>query len=221
MPVYAPTPGFADRRRHPRALIVIIGAHAALVAAVMSAKMAVPIVEDHSPIMVDWIDPPKPPPPEPQAQPRKPQTNPAVSQVDIPPPIIPPRSDTAPVMDSLPIPVPDPGPIAGSNPDPLALPKPAPAVVRPGPRFVTPDWALRPPYPADKQRLEEEATLKLRLTIDERGRVIAVEPVGPADPSFLRAARKHLIASWRYKPATEDGRPVPSSTVITLGFELQ
>lgn len=63
--------------------------------------------------------------------------------------------------------------------------------------------------------------LKLRLTIDERGRVIAVDPVGSADRSFFQAARKHLMASWRYKPATEDGRPVASSTVITLRFELE
>jgi protein TonB len=96
-----------------------------------------------------------------------------------------------------------------------------PAVERTGPRFITPDWALRPPYPDDKRRLEEEATLKLKLAIDERGRVVAVEPVGKADRSFFEAARKHLIAKWRYKPATEDGRPVPSSTVITLRFELE
>ena len=50
--------------------------------------------------------------------------------------------------------------------------------------------------------------LKLRLSIDHRGRVVAVEPVGRADRAFLAAARRHLIAKWRYKPATEDGRAV-------------
>ena len=117
--------------------------------------------------------------------------------------------------------MPDPGPVIGTSPDPLPIPKSMPAVVRTGPRFITPDWALRPPYPDDKRRLEEEATLKLKLAIDERGRVVAVEPVGKADRSFFEAARKHLIAKWRYKPATEGGRPVPSSTVITLRFELE
>ena len=51
--------------------------------------------------------------------------------------------------------------------------------------------------------------LRLRLSIDERGRVVSVEPVGRADRSFLDAARKHLIANWRYKPATEDGKAIP------------
>jgi protein TonB len=67
---------------------------------------------------------------------------------------------------------------------------------------------------------EEEATLKLRLSVDERGRVVAVDPVGRADAVFLAAARRHLVAHWRYKPATADGRAVVSSTVITLRFQL-
>ena len=36
--------------------------------------------------------------------------------------------------------------------------------------------------------------LRLRLTIDARGRVVAVEPVGRADRAFLAAARRHLLA---------------------------
>jgi periplasmic protein TonB len=69
--------------------------------------------------------------------------------------------------------------------------------------------------------LEEEATLRLRLTIDVRGRVTAVEPVGPADPSFLEAARRHILRAWRYKPATEDGVAVPSTMTINLSFRLE
>ena len=79
---------------------------------------------------------------------------------------------------------------------------------------------VRPPYPPSKLEREEEAALRLRLSIDARGRVTAVEPVGSTDRVFLQAARRHLIANWRYTPATEDGRPVPSTTVITLRFEL-
>ena len=221
MPVYAPTSGFADQRRHPSALLLIVGAHAVLIAAVMTAKMAVPVIEDHSPIIVDPIPippdpPPNPEPPKADQQPQAPRADPYV-----PPRVIPLPTPSGPTMDTNPVPVPDPGPVVGTNPDPVPIPKPTPAVVRTGPRFITPDWALRPPYPDDKRRLEEEATLKLRLAIDERGRVVAVEPVGKADRSFLEAARRHLIAKWRYKPATEAGHPVPSSTVITLRFELE
>jgi protein TonB len=45
--------------------------------------------------------------------------------------------------------------------------------------------------------------------------------VGQADRAFLEAARRHLIANWRYKPASEGGRAVATSTVITLRFQLE
>ena len=50
--------------------------------------------------------------------------------------------------------------------------------------------------------------------------MIAVEPVGPADPVFLAAARRHLLARWRYKPASEDGHAIVSTMVIKLRFQL-
>ena len=103
----------------------------------------------------------------------------------------------------------------------MVLDPPRHEPVRIAARFNTPSSALRPPYPLDMRRAEEEATLKLRLTIDTRGRVTAVDPVGSANPSFLEAARRHIIRAWRYKPATEDGVAVPSSTVITLSFRLE
>ena len=93
--------------------------------------------------------------------------------------------------------------------------------VRIAARIATPDSALKPPYPLDKRRAEEEATLRLKLSIDTRGRVTAVEPIGAADPSFLEAARRHIIRAWRYTPATEDGVAMPSSTVINLSFRLE
>jgi protein TonB len=85
---------------------------------------------------------------------------------------------------------------------------------------MTPAADLRPPYPASKLAAGEEASLTLRLTIDENGRVVAVDPVGRADPVFLAAARKHLMARWRYKPAMQGGHPVSSTAVVTLRFEL-
>jgi protein TonB len=79
---------------------------------------------------------------------------------------------------------------------------------------------LRPPYPESKLANEEEAVLHLRLGIAADGRVTSVEPVGRADPVFLDAARRYLIAHWRYSPATVDGRAVASTEVITLSFRL-
>ena len=220
MPVYASTHSFAEHRRHPKALLLIVGGHAVLVAAVMTAKMEMPMRIFDPPIVIEPIDIPKPPPPEP-ARPVKVEkpVQPPTSQLDQPTPIREIPISNGPVTSvNLPS-LPTPGPI-GTGTEPMPT-KPILDPVRVAPVFSTPDHLLRPPYPADKQRLEEEGTLKLRLTIDERGRVVAVEPAGPVDRSFFESARRHLLAKWRYKPATLDGRPVASSTVITLRFELE
>jgi protein TonB len=222
MPVYASTPGFADRRAHPRALLLIVGAHAALLAAVMTARMDLPEKIARTVTRVELIPQPEPPPPD-QPPPPKRQPQPQDQVIDRLPQIVPIPQLDVPQVDRtpIPLPIPNPGDIIGPRVDPQPQPNPTPQPVRVGPRFATPEWALRPPYPDDKRRLEEEAVLRLRLSIDERGRVVSVEPVGSADRSFLEAARRHLVRHWRYKPATEGARPVPSSTVITLTFRLQ
>ena len=221
MPVYASTPGFAAHRRHPSALLLIVGGHAVLIAAVMTAKMDLPtkFIPDITRVR---LLPSDPPPPEPLPPPPKPErTPPQDSRFDRPDIVVPTPVLDGPVVTDPPLPLPpNPGPI-GLSADPTP-PQPMPvSPVMVGPRFVTPQHLIEPPYPADKQRLEEEAVLRLKLSIDQRGRVIAVEPVGRTDRSFLEAARRHLIANWRYKPATADGKAIASSTVITLTFRIE
>jgi protein TonB len=214
MSTYAPVAPYADRSRHPRALVLIIAGHAALLAAVMAAKTDV--VPRFVPTItrIDLIDettppPENPPPPQPQQH---------ESTIDRPVTVVPipqPATDLNPIP--IPQPIPDPRPVA--DPGPVKVVPPA-EPVRAGPRFITPEYDVKPPYPQSKLRSQEEAILQLRLTIDARGRVTAVDPVGNADPVFLAAARKHILAHWRYRAATEDGRSVATSTVVTLRFEL-
>ncbi len=206
----------AQRHSAPHLMLAIVAGHIALIAAVMSARMDLPErLRDITKVELIPM-PANPPPPQPQP-PAAPTSSTPIDRVPAIVPVPQPRPLDPPVM----LPVPGPGPIG-------PLPQPQPGVdplptnpVRVGPRFATPASAIRPPYPASKIERDEEAVLKLRLSIDVRGRVVAVEPVGPTDPAFLAAARRHLLARWRYKPATVDGRPVASSTVITLRFELE
>ena len=213
MLAYAPRP--ERRRLNPPALALIVGAHALAIVAVMSAKMD---------LTKPWIAPRTdvtfvPLPPEPQADPQpRVEPRPSDQSLDAPAPMIPSVPLPGPVVEPLPRPL-DPGPVIGKNPDPLPLPKPVP-IVRTGPRFATPDADIRPPYPESMRANEREAVLKLRLSIDERGRVTAVEPVGKAEPTFLAAARRHIIKAWRYRPAMEGDRAIASSTVISLEFRL-
>jgi protein TonB len=203
-------------------MLFIIGAHVAAVAVAMSVKMAIDQRAPDKPLIINPIPLPEPPPPIPQPEPKtiKP---PMRSTIDQTRPIIPTPTPMEPV-DLTPMPTPLLGTLAGSSiiPEPRPQPtEPLTLPVRKGPRLATPDWALKPPYPSSKLDSQEETSLRLQLSIDARGRVIAVDPVGRADAAFLAAARRHLIAKWRYLPATVDGRPVATSTVITLRFELE
>jgi protein TonB len=212
----AGAPRFAERRSSPNAMLAIIAGHVALVAVVMSAKMDLPLPFKTRPIEVTWIEPIEPPPPNLLANPApRPQPGPSVTDPRMPlPPLPGPDLSRDPVItDPAPLPLPTPLP-----PNPAPTPRAVPIHI--GAQLVTPPSDLKPPYPASKLLAEEEAVLRLSLTIDERGRVISVEPVGRADPAFLAAARRHLLAHWRYKPASEDGRSVSSTTVITLRFQL-
>jgi len=142
------------------------------------------------------------------------------STVFQPQPTVPTPPTGAELADSTPTPTP-PGELVGPalEPQPRIDPVPTPAV-RNEAQLLTSGSAIKPPYPASKLLTEEEADLTLKLTIDEAGRVVAVEPIGRADPTFLGAARRHLLARWQFSPATEDGRPIASSTIITLRFRL-
>ena len=213
----ANAPRHVERRSSPNAMLAIVAVHVALLAAVMSAKMDLPQRIKERPIVIEWIEPVKPPPPaEPMRHPVRPEPGPAVTHQPEHDPMI-----TEPIVSLGPTTV-DPGIFTGGGTAGIseALPPPRAIVVRFGPQLLTPASEFKPPYPHDKLLSEEEAVLKLRLSISEQGRVIAVEPVGRADPVFLNAARRYLLAHWRYRPASEDGRAVTSSTVITLRFTL-
>lgn len=212
MLAYAPR---RERRRFsPTALALIIGVHAAAIVAVMSAKLA---IDRHKepPIIVSTLPltpPPDPPKPQPKSQPTK-----TTYTSPTPPLPLPPRP--GPSAEPLPPDPPPPLPPGGGTGTSLPPPRPTP-IVHSGPRFATAPEDIRPPYPDSMRAAEREAVLRLRLSIDERGRVIAVDPVGKADPAFLASARRHILKAWRYTPAMEGDRAIASSTVITLEFKL-
>jgi len=212
-------PNAAGRDRSPKALTLILIGHAAVIAAVLAAKPEIiDRVIPKPPIIFNVPVPPTPEPvPQADPQPQLPVTQP--SFIDQERPIIdmerqdPIEIATGPNFEDI-------GTVIGSGPTTVIDP-PRHVPIRLAARLATSDGALKPPYPLDMRRAEQEATLRLKLTIDPRGRVIAVDSVGPANPSFLEAARRHILKAWRYKPATEDGVGVPSTTVISLSFRLE
>ena len=209
-------PRIGARQSSPNAMLFVICGHIVLIAAVMSAKMALPTSHREPPITVIPISNPKPPPPN-VLHPTRP--------TPVGPTLDPHPQPQQPITSEPPQPwssgqIVEPGPTTQPNPlPPIPLPLPPPGITR-DPQLLTPPSELRPPYPQAKLLAEEEATLTLRLTIDEEGRVVAVDPVGRADGVFLAAARRYLIGHWRYKPAMKDGSVIASSITISLRFQL-
>jgi protein TonB len=216
----ASRPRFGARRSSPNAMLFVICAHIVGVAVVMSAKMDLPrgIVID-PPTTIDFIHDIKPPEPVTKQTEPRPQHE---DRIRIPRVAVPTPTPDQQIVDSTPV-VPDFGEIGkllGTPQLPVKADPLPPAPARTRAQLATPASDLKPPYPQSKLMTGEEAELTLRLGIDANGRVVSVEPVGRADRVFLEAARRHLMAHWRYKPATDGGRAVATSTVITLRFQL-
>nr|WP_294851716.1 TonB family protein [uncultured Sphingomonas sp.] len=223
MLAYAP-----DRRtrgalgRSPQTMSFVVIGHILLVGVALTTKMTMDRFTPQGGTDVTFL--PSPPPPEIVPAKEKPQHKaPAQSTIDHVVPLIPARPaddgirvDPGPTIPS--------GPVAGESVEPIQpklIEPPRSAPVRMAAVFNTPDSLVRPPYPTAKLRAGEETTLRLKLTIDANGRVTAVDPVGQADAAFLAAARKHIMRSWRYRPATVDGVASGSTTVINLSFRLE
>lgn len=205
----------------PKLLIPIVAGHIVLIGIVMTARMDV-VRHDPPPLLVvdTYRVPPPPPPADPTTKQAKADQQPAQTTVNplvdlAPTPRFPTQvqpHDVGTIADgtgTLPIPLP-----------PFIIPESLHAIVRTLPRLATAEELVRPSYAAAKRDAGIEASLVLRLSIDERGRVTSVEPVGKADSAFFASARAHLIRAWRFNPATEDGKPVASTKSITLRFEL-
>ena len=207
----------AQRQSSPNAMLFILCGHIVALAFVMSVKMDLPQKIFYP--TTDLIEVPVPPLPPPPTQTRTPPAKhlTTVTQPDVP---IPAPAHDQPEIDPGPAVISGAAEVGGASTIPIFDFPPKPVPVSSAARLLTSGADLKPPYPESKLLNEEEAALQLRLTIDDHGRVVAVHPIGRADPVFLGAARRHLLAHWRYKPAMQDGRAVATSIVITLRFEL-
>jgi protein TonB len=86
------------------------------------------------------------------------------------------------------------------------------------PRYAA---ALQPNYPAAMRRAGKEGRVVVRIRVSPQGQVLQVEPVSSPDPAFFAETQRHALKKWRFKPATQDGRPVESWYVVSILFRLE
>jgi periplasmic protein TonB len=69
------------------------------------------------------------------------------------------------------------------------------------------------------RRLGIQGAVEIETIIDEYGNVM--DPVATKDPGYgLGAAALDVVRTWKYKPATLNGRAVRVYMTITLNFHL-
>jgi protein TonB len=86
-----------------------------------------------------------------------------------------------------------------------------------GPRFLS---KTLPKYPRLARELGKEGTVLLRLTIDERGRLLRVELVKKAGSGFDEEAVR-AVKSSTFSPAKKGGKPVLCRAQLPIRFVLR
>jgi protein TonB len=76
-------------------------------------------------------------------------------------------------------------------------------------------------YPPLSRTLNEEGSVRLLITINEKGLVSVAQVLHSSGfPRLDEAAVSWVKAHWRYQPAIKDGKPVPAKTNATVTFKL-
>lgn len=122
--------------------------------------------------------------------------------------------------------------IAGISPaSPSATQTAAPTAITPAPspgpaRTSVTDAAYastnrKPPYPRISRSNEEEGTVILRVLVKADGTAGAVEIKNSSGHPRLDESARSTVQTWRFNPATVDGKPVAEWYQVAIPFTLQ
>jgi protein TonB len=113
--------------------------------------------------------------------------------------------------------------IQAAPPPPVVVPKAAP----PPPPPPTELKAIarthtKPPYPALSQRMGEQGTTRLHVSIDATGKVTEVSVVkGSGSQRLDDAAAQWVKDNYRWEPPTQGGKPVATTTELDIVWDLK
>jgi protein TonB len=123
--------------------------------------------------------------------------------------------------------LPDPGPAssqASSAPTPQSpAPPPPTPPVRTG-VSISASYAAsnrKPLYPATSRRYEEQGTVVLRVQVRADGTAGAVEVKSSSGYPALDDSAKTTVQTWRFNPATSDGKPITEWYELSIPFKLE
>lgn len=85
-------------------------------------------------------------------------------------------------------------------------------------------YALAPPpaYPREALRDGQRGTVLLQVLVDTDGKPLQVDVAQSSGHRSLdRAAQRHVLARWTFRPALQNGRPVQAIGLVPVEFALR
>ncbi|HSW04120.1 energy transducer TonB [Aquabacterium sp.] len=203
----------------------IVLAHVAAVWGLMQIGAVREAVLQAAPMFVNLITPPAPPAPPAPPPPPKPQ--PVKLKPPPPAPVIAAAPSPAPAAFVVPAPPPEPVPEPAPPVPVVAAAPPAPPAPPPPPKIIPASAVqyLEPPvvdYPRLSKRNGETGLVIVRAYIDTTGgSPRSVQVNKSSGHSRLDDAAVAAVHKARFKPYTENGRPIEGWALIPIHFELE
>ena len=79
---------------------------------------------------------------------------------------------------------------------------------------------IQPKYPREALKGGKTGFVTVRLTVDEKGRVITAIIEESRPPRIFDAAAIQAVLKWKFKPRVIDGVPVKQVGLTTIEFNL-
>jgi protein TonB len=184
------------------------------------------------PVLVPPAPPPPPPAPSPpeqkSAEPKpvskpkpKAAVKPRLARKPATPTVAAPAATPAPAVPSAKSAQAAPPPIATAAPETPPAPPAPPAKTG---VYISPEYAgtnRKPVYPSMSIRYGEQGTVTVRVFVKADGTAGQVEVRSSSGYPLLDESARTAVQSWRFRPATSDGKPVADWFLIPIPFKLQ
>lgn len=79
-------------------------------------------------------------------------------------------------------------------------------------------FAPQPPYPHEAKRRNIETSILAELLVDPKGNVLSVRIVKGKHRKLFEATVRKTLLRWRFKPGTQNGRPVQWRALVSVNF---
>lgn len=79
---------------------------------------------------------------------------------------------------------------------------------------------MKPTYPRMSQRLNEQGTVTVRVLVRRDGTAGTVEVKSSSGYPRLDQAAIEAVRTWRFNPATMDGKPIDEWYIVPIPFKL-